>query len=71
MAIPVAVVSGDDVGDPVPVAIHSCGGSKRSLFEDIHAQGPDSVRCYTRGKTITQGCCMDASGCNRVGFCAV
>lgn len=39
---------------PVPVAYHSFGGWKRSLFGDLHAYGPDSVRFYTRRKTITQ-----------------
>lgn len=39
---------------PVPVAFHSFGGWKRSLFGDLHAYGPDGVRFYTRRKTITQ-----------------
>jgi len=39
---------------PVPVAYHSFGGWKRSLFGDLHAYGPDSVRFYTKRKTITQ-----------------
>ncbi|WP_120996589.1 CoA-acylating methylmalonate-semialdehyde dehydrogenase [Stutzerimonas urumqiensis] len=39
---------------PVPVAYHSFGGWKRSLFGDLHAYGPDGVRFYTRRKTITQ-----------------
>ena len=39
---------------PVPVSYHSFGGWKRSLFGDLHAYGPDSVRFYTRRKTITQ-----------------
>mgnify|MGYP006418050543 FL=1 len=39
---------------PVPVAYHSFGGWKRSLFGDLHAYGPDAVRFYTKGKTITQ-----------------
>ncbi|PID48492.1 MAG: methylmalonate-semialdehyde dehydrogenase (CoA acylating) [Proteobacteria bacterium] len=39
---------------PVPVAYHSFGGWKRSLFGDLSAYGPDSVRFYTRRKTITQ-----------------
>ena len=32
---------------PVPVAYHSFGGWKRSLFSDLHAYGPDGVRFYT------------------------
>jgi malonate-semialdehyde dehydrogenase (acetylating)/methylmalonate-semialdehyde dehydrogenase len=39
---------------PVPVAYHSFGGWKRSLFGDLAAYGPDSVRFYTKRKTITQ-----------------
>ena len=45
---------GINVPLPVPVAIHSFGGWKRSLFGDLCAYGPDSVRFYTRRKTITQ-----------------
>ena len=39
---------------PVPVAYHSFGGWKRSLFGDLHAYGPDGVRFYTKRKTVTQ-----------------
>jgi malonate-semialdehyde dehydrogenase (acetylating)/methylmalonate-semialdehyde dehydrogenase len=39
---------------PVPVAHHSFGGWKASLFGDLHAYGPDSIRFYTKRKTITQ-----------------
>lgn len=39
---------------PVPVAYHSFGGWKRSLFGDLHAYGPDGVRFYTKRKTIIQ-----------------
>ncbi len=39
---------------PVPVASHSFGGWKQSLFGDLGAYGPDSVRFYTKRKTITQ-----------------
>jgi len=45
---------GVNVPLPVPVAIHSFGGWKRSLFGDLFAYGPDAVRFYTRRKTITQ-----------------
>jgi malonate-semialdehyde dehydrogenase (acetylating)/methylmalonate-semialdehyde dehydrogenase len=45
---------GVNVALPVPVAVHSFGGWKRSLFGDLYAYGPDSVRFYTRRKTITQ-----------------
>ncbi|SHM95504.1 CoA-acylating methylmalonate-semialdehyde dehydrogenase [Phytopseudomonas punonensis] len=45
---------GVNVPLPVPVAYHSFGGWKRSLFGDLHAYGPDGVRFYTRRKSITQ-----------------
>ena len=45
---------GINVPLPVPVSYHSFGGWKRSLFGDLAAYGPDSVRFYTKRKTITQ-----------------
>lgn len=45
---------GVNVALPVPAATHSFGGWKRSLFGDLHAYGPDSIRFYTRRKTVTQ-----------------
>jgi malonate-semialdehyde dehydrogenase (acetylating)/methylmalonate-semialdehyde dehydrogenase len=45
---------GVNVPLPVPVAYHSFGGWKRSLFGDLSAYGPDGVRFYTKRKTITQ-----------------
>jgi malonate-semialdehyde dehydrogenase (acetylating)/methylmalonate-semialdehyde dehydrogenase len=45
---------GVNVPLPVPVASHSFGGWKNSLFGDLSAYGPDAVRFYTRRKTITQ-----------------
>jgi malonate-semialdehyde dehydrogenase (acetylating)/methylmalonate-semialdehyde dehydrogenase len=45
---------GVNVPLPVPVAYHSFGGFKRSLFGDLGAYGPDAVRFYTRRKTVTQ-----------------
>lgn len=45
---------GVNVPLPVPVAYHSFGGWKRSLFGDLCAYGPDAVRFYTSRKTITQ-----------------
>ena len=45
---------GINVPLPVPTSYHSFGGWKRSLFGDLSAYGPDSVRFYTRRKTITQ-----------------
>jgi malonate-semialdehyde dehydrogenase (acetylating)/methylmalonate-semialdehyde dehydrogenase len=45
---------GVNVPVPVPVAYHSFGGWKRSLFGDLNAYGPDGVRFYTKRKSITQ-----------------
>jgi malonate-semialdehyde dehydrogenase (acetylating)/methylmalonate-semialdehyde dehydrogenase len=45
---------GINVPLPVPVAYHSFGGWKRSLFGDLHAYGPDGVRFYTKRKSVTQ-----------------
>ncbi|MBV9348960.1 MAG: CoA-acylating methylmalonate-semialdehyde dehydrogenase [Pseudolabrys sp.] len=39
---------------PVPLAYHTFGGWKRSGFGDLNQHGPDSVRFYTKTKTVTQ-----------------
>ncbi|MEW7866723.1 CoA-acylating methylmalonate-semialdehyde dehydrogenase [Aeromonas diversa] len=44
---------GVNVPIPVPMAFHSFGGWKRSLFGPLHMHGPDGVRFYTRMKTVT------------------
>ena len=44
---------GINVPIPVPMAFHSFGGWKRSLFGDHSIYGPEGVRFYTRLKTIT------------------
>ena len=44
---------GINVPVPVPMAFHSFGGWKRSLFGDLDVHGPEGVRFYTRLKTIT------------------
>jgi malonate-semialdehyde dehydrogenase (acetylating)/methylmalonate-semialdehyde dehydrogenase len=44
---------GINVPIPVPVAYHSFGGWKQSLFGDHGIYGPEGVRFYTRLKTIT------------------
>jgi malonate-semialdehyde dehydrogenase (acetylating) / methylmalonate-semialdehyde dehydrogenase len=44
---------GINVPIPVPMAFHSFGGWKRSLFGDHSIYGPEGVRFYTRIKTIT------------------
>ena len=44
---------GVNVPIPVPMAFHSFGGWKRSLFGDHAIHGPEGVRFYTRLKTVT------------------
>jgi len=44
---------GVNVPIPVPMAFHSFGGWKRSLFGDHAVHGPEGVRFYTRLKTVT------------------
>jgi malonate-semialdehyde dehydrogenase (acetylating)/methylmalonate-semialdehyde dehydrogenase len=44
---------GVNVPIPVPLAFHSFGGWKKSLFGDIHMHGPEGVRFYTKLKTVT------------------
>jgi malonate-semialdehyde dehydrogenase (acetylating)/methylmalonate-semialdehyde dehydrogenase len=44
---------GVNVPIPVPMAFHSFGGWKRSLFGDHAVHGMEGVRFYTRIKTVT------------------
>jgi len=44
---------GVNVPIPVPLAYHTFGGWKRSGFGDLNQHGPDSVRFYTKTKTVT------------------
>ena len=44
---------GVNVPIPVPLAFHSFGGWKRSLFGDLHMHGPEGVTFYTKLKTVT------------------
>ena len=44
---------GINVPIPVPVASHSFGGWKASLFGDHHIYGMEGIRFYTRLKTVT------------------
>lgn len=44
---------GVNVPIPVPMAFHSFGGWKRSLFGDQHMYGPEGMRFYTKLKTVT------------------
>jgi malonate-semialdehyde dehydrogenase (acetylating)/methylmalonate-semialdehyde dehydrogenase len=45
---------GVNVPIPVPVAYHSFGGWKSSLFGDKHIYGEEGVSFYTRAKVVTQ-----------------
>jgi len=45
---------GINVPIPVPMAWHSFGGWKRSLFGDQHAYGEEGIRFYTRYKSVMQ-----------------
>ena len=53
---------GVNVPIPVPMAFHSFGGWKASLFGDHHVHGPEGVRFYTRQKTITSRWPAPSSG---------
>ncbi len=44
---------GINIPIPVPVAYHSFGGWKRSMFGDVHMHGPEGVQFYTKLKTVT------------------
>jgi malonate-semialdehyde dehydrogenase (acetylating)/methylmalonate-semialdehyde dehydrogenase len=44
---------GINVPIPVPMAFHSFGGWKRSIFGDHYMHGAEGVRFYTRLKTVT------------------
>ena len=44
---------GVNVPIPVPLAYHTFGGWKRSGFGDLNQHGPDSIKFYTKTKTVT------------------
>ena len=44
---------GVNVPLPVPLAFHSFGGWKRSIFGDHHMYGPEGIRFWTKIKTVT------------------
>ena len=44
---------GVNVPIPVPLAYYTFGGWKRSVFGDLNQHGPDSIRFYTKTKTVT------------------
>jgi malonate-semialdehyde dehydrogenase (acetylating)/methylmalonate-semialdehyde dehydrogenase len=43
---------GINVPIPVSIAYHIFGGWKRSSFGDLNQHGPDSIRFYTKTKTV-------------------
>ncbi len=59
---------GVNVAIPVPVAFHSFGGWRGSLFGDHHAYGPEGVRFYTRLKTVTERWVEDEKEPPRASF---
>ena len=64
---PVGMV-GVNVPIPVPVATHSFGGWKDSLFGDTHMYGPEGVRFYTQAQAITSRWPDPASSSVDLGF---
>jgi malonate-semialdehyde dehydrogenase (acetylating)/methylmalonate-semialdehyde dehydrogenase len=44
---------GVNIPIPVPLAYYTFGGWKRSAFGDLNQHGPDSIRFYTKTKTVT------------------
>ncbi|MCX8453626.1 CoA-acylating methylmalonate-semialdehyde dehydrogenase [Paenarthrobacter ureafaciens] len=59
---------GINVPIPVPVAYHSFGGWKASLFGDTHAYGEEGVRFFTRAKAVTQRWLDPSHGGINLGF---
>jgi malonate-semialdehyde dehydrogenase (acetylating)/methylmalonate-semialdehyde dehydrogenase len=59
---------GINVPIPVPVAWHSFGGWKSSLFGDSAIYGPDGIRFYTRPKVVTTRWPDPASSAVDLGF---
>ncbi|KAB0680149.1 aldehyde dehydrogenase family protein, partial [Aureimonas leprariae] len=50
--VPVGMI-GVNVPIPTPLAYHSFGGWKRSVFGDLNQHGPDAIKFWTRTKTVT------------------
>jgi len=44
---------GVNVPIPVPIAYHTFGGWKRSMFGDLNQHGPEGIKFYTKTKTVT------------------
>ena len=45
---------GVNVPIPVPIAYHTFGGWKKSGFGDLNQHGPESIKFYSKVKTVTQ-----------------
>ncbi|KAB0675507.1 aldehyde dehydrogenase family protein, partial [Aureimonas leprariae] len=50
--VPIGMI-GVNVPIPTPLAYHSFGGWKRSVFGDLNQHGPDAIKFWTRTKTVT------------------
>ena len=59
---------GINVPIPVPMAFHSFGGWKRSLFGDSAMHGAEGVRFYTRAKAVTARWPVPSSSQVDLGF---
>jgi malonate-semialdehyde dehydrogenase (acetylating)/methylmalonate-semialdehyde dehydrogenase len=59
---------GVNVPIPVPMAYHSFGGWKNSLFGDSHAHGTEGVHFFTRGKVVTSRWLDPSHGGINLGF---
>ncbi len=59
---------GINVPIPVPVAYHSFGGWKDSLFGDTTMYGPEGVRFFTKAKVITERWPDPATSSVNLGF---
>jgi malonate-semialdehyde dehydrogenase (acetylating)/methylmalonate-semialdehyde dehydrogenase len=59
---------GINVPIPVPVAWHSFGGWKASIFGDAPIYGPEGIRFYTQQKTVTSRWPEPTSGALDLGF---
>lgn len=55
---------GVNVPIPVPVAYHPFGGWKRSVFGDTNMHGDESVKFYTKQKTVTSRWLKEDAGMN-------
>jgi malonate-semialdehyde dehydrogenase (acetylating)/methylmalonate-semialdehyde dehydrogenase len=61
-------MTGINVAIPVPVAYHSFGGWKASMFGDTKAYGSDGVRFFTREKAVTRRWLDPSHGGINLGF---